>query len=240
MKGNKMSLKIKALGLGLLAAMAVSAIAVMSASATTPANSHFTAEPTEHHVIIKGAETAGPPHTLLFQKTNASGEPDGAAIKCTQATYHGTLSGLAATTTQSVSVRPHYTECSTGGVAPHDITIDVPAGCGTEVFQFTSGNPSTIHVNCAITITHPSTSGGFCRIVVPVQTTINSAPNTYTTVTEATKHALTLDIDVRNITGHFEEGLCVFLGTTHKFDMTGSVTVWGENTNGGRVGITHT
>jgi hypothetical protein len=228
-----MSHKLKLLGMGVLAVMAVGAFSVVNASAVTPANSHFTSEATEHHLIVKGSETFPGSHNLSFQRTVggvASGEP----IKCTHASYHGTLSGLSATTTQSVGVTPVYKECSTGGVAPHTATVHVPAACGTEAFQFTSGSPGTIHVKCAITITHPNACN---RIVIPAQTVSGA---TYGTVVESNKHAFTVTIDAQNITGHFEEGPCIFLGTNQTFHMKGSVTVWAENTVGGRVGITHT
>jgi len=231
-EGNeKMSMKLKVLGLGLLAVLATSALAVVNASAEE--SGHFVSEATEHHLIIKGAENQSN-HTLLFQRT-VNGEFSGSPIKCTKATYHGTLTGADATTTDAVAVRPHYTECSTGGVAPHDVEIDVPVGCGTNVYVFTpnvSTKKATVHVECEITITHPN-----CTIKVPKQTLSGA---TYDTVEESGKHALTVTVTVPGITGHFEGGLCVFLGTTQTFDMNGAVTVWGENTDGDRVGITHT
>jgi hypothetical protein len=227
-KGNPMSLKLKALGLGLVAAMAMGAFAVVNASAFT--GGHFTSQATEHHLIVKGEETFPGNHNLTFQRTvdgAASGEP----IKCTRAVYHGTLSGTDATTTQSVSVTPKYEECSTGGVAPHNVTVHHLSSCGTNIYQFTSGNPGTIHVRCPVTVTHPN-----CTIRMPEQTVSGA---TYNTTVESNKHALTVNIEVPAITGHFESGFCVFLGTTQNFHMKGSVTVWAENTAGGRVGITH-
>jgi hypothetical protein len=102
------------------------------------------------------------------------------------------------------------------------------------VFEFTSGNPGTVHVKCLITITHPN-----CEITVPVQTP-HSGGVTYNTVTEGGKHALTLSVNVGGITGQFHGGLCIFLGTNHTFNMTGSATVWGEDKDNLRVNVTHT
>ena len=223
-----MSLKLKVLGLGLLAVMATSAVMVMNASANTPANSHFTAEPVgEDHVIIKGSDSFGTAHQLVFTP-----DTGGAGISCTDATYHGTVSGLAATTTQAILVRPHYTQCATTSGTWGEVNVDVPTSCGTSVYEFTSGNPGTIHVRCEITITHPN-----CTIRVTPQTA-NGA--TYETITESNKHAITVKINAPGIVSHYEGGICIFLGTNHTATMAGTSTVWGENTIGGRVGITAT
>jgi len=234
-KGNNMSIKLKVLGLGLLAMLATSAFAVVNASALS--NGHFTAEPPTDHVIVKGTETVGTPHRLHFNEVkNEVGHPTtGLSITCTHASYHGTLEGAAATTTTAVRVRPHYTECSTNGEPPHNVEVVVDpsnTGCGTNVFEFTSGGNGTVHVNCHILIKHPN-----CGITIDKQTLSGI---TYDTVVEQNKHALTMTVDVKTIVGTYHSGLCVFLGTTHYFEMTGSVTVFGEDTAGNRVGITHT
>jgi len=218
-----MSLKLKFLALGVLAIVATSAFTVMNASAEDQPESHFTSE--VDHVIVKGTDAFGSDHALQFH-----GE-SGDAITCTHATYHGTVDELD-TTTQAIQVRPHYTNCATSSGAWGSVTVHVPAGCGTNVYEFTSGNPGTIHVNCQITITHPN-----CTIRVPVQT-VNGA--TYTQVTEENKHAITLDIHATNITSQYEGGICIFLGTSHSSTMTGNATVWGEDTAGERVHVTAT
>lgn len=240
-----MSLKLKVLGLGLLAVMATSAFAV-SSSATT--GGHFVSD--SHFLTLTGTETYNPkdpsstPHNLSFFRVDASGQTvAGSPIKCTHVAYHGeTLEGSAATTTTKVRVRPDYTgsnNCSTGAVAePHDVTVHVPTSCETNVFEFTSGNTGTVSVNCDITITHPN-----CTIKIP-----NIAENkhlhgiTYDTDTDAIskKHIITVTADVTKIRGYFEGGLCVFLGTSHTFEMVGSATVSGENAIGEPVNITHT
>lgn len=238
-----MSIKLKVLGLGLLAVMATSAFAVVNASATS--NGHFTAEPTEDHITIRGVETVNTLHRLKFYEIKDEvGHPTSNPnnwIECTHASYHGTLEGAAATTTTSVKVRPHYTQCRTAAEAngTHDVEIHVPSTCGTNVFEFTSGGTGTVHLNCTITITHPN-----CDIRVTSGALTASNRNmpgvTYTTTVENSKHALTMNVNVKTIHGEFHNGLCVFLGTDHLFEMVGSVTVWGENTDGSRAGITHT
>ncbi|HYP55460.1 MAG TPA: hypothetical protein VEQ41_04065 [Solirubrobacterales bacterium] len=216
-----MSMKLRVLGLGILAVMATSAFAVMNASANTPANSHFVADPPNHNTLnVEGTETFPGPHNLSFFRTDANTQTIGGSlpIKCTHAVYKGQLTGAATTTTQALRVRPEYKECSTGGEGPHNIPVHVPATCGNNVYEFTSGNPGTIHVNCPITITHPN-----CHITVPAQTVSGA---TYTNVVGASgKHEITVHINVQHITGHFEGGICVFLGTSHRFEMVGSATV---------------
>ena len=227
-----MSIKLKALGLGLLAVMAMGAFAAVNASALS--NGHFVAEPPTDHLIIAGTETVGTPHRLHFNEIeNKVGHPTtGNSITCTHASYHGTLEGAAATTTSAVRVRPEYKECSTNGEPPHNVIVDVPPACGTNVFEFTPGGNGTVHVNCTITITHPN-----CEITVDPQTTSGV---TYTTTFENNKHKLTLHINAKTIVGTYHGGICIFLGTTHYFEMTGSVTVAGQDTEGKTVPITHT
>jgi len=219
---------LKALGLGLLAAMAVAATGGGSATANT--SGHFVSEAKEHYLVVKGI-SSGAIHSVNFQRT-VNGEPSGEPIRCTSVTYHGTLAGSAATTSQEISLWPRYEGCSTSGIAPHNIAIDIPTGCQTNVLKFTSGVPGTVHVECEITFTHPN-----CTTRIPKQTLSGA---TYTTVTESEINALTIDLSFASTTIHYEGGVCVFLGTTQTFDLAGSLTLWGEDTEGNRVGITHT
>lgn len=223
-----MSLKLKALGSGLLM-VAVSAFVTMGASATV--NGHFTSEATEDHVLVKGASSFGTSHQITFQKEGSEG-----VVGCTNVKYHGTASGFAATTTQEISVRPTYEGCGTAGGPWGSIIIHIPAECGTNVFKFTSrtaGGHGTAHVECQITITHPN-----CDITVPKQTP--SGGVIYTTTVENNKHAITAGLTFTGVTTHYESGICIFLGTTHAHVMSGSATLWGESKTGARVGITAT
>lgn len=226
-----MSLKFKILGLGLLAVMATSAFAAVNASALT--TGHFTAEPAvgDHHVIVKGTDAYKTAHQLVFKEVGAA-----EGISCTDSEYHGTLSGAAATTTQAIQVRPTYKNCATESGAWGSVAVHVPAACGTNVFEFTSRSAghATVHVRCAIQVTHPN-----CTINIPAQTP-HSGGVTYTTTTEINKHAITLNSTVGGITANYEGGICIFLGTSHTYEMTGSATVWGEDTATNRVGITAT
>lgn len=235
-----MSMKLRVLSLGLLAVLATSAFAVVNASAEQ--SGHFTAE--KDHVIITGTESNPGNHNLKFQRTTPQGEATGLPIECTHVKYHGTaqlpkVGEPNELTTQSITVTPTYEKCATQGGEWGEVTVHHPATpeCETKVFKFTSSISSkkaTVHVECAITVTHPN-----CTIKIPKQTLSGV---TYTTATDAAsgKHELTVDVTVRSITGHFEGGICIFLGTTHTFDMDGSVTVWGEDTEGKRQHITAT
>jgi len=228
-----MSLKLKILGMGLLAVLATSAFAAINASAIV--NGHFTAEPKEDHLIITGAETNPGKHFLVFHETKNATEY-GSTIECTHVKYHGTLSGALATTTQSVEVRPEYIECATNGGVWGEVKVDVPTECGTNVFKLTSRTPpnhGTVHVECVIKITHPN-----CEITIPKQTPTGGI--VYDTDPETTPHAITATVTATGIVGQFHGGICVFLGTTHTFDMTGSTTFWGEDTAGNKVPITAT
>lgn len=221
-----MNLPRKVVGLSIAAIMAMSALVAMSASATTPANSHFTSEAAEHHLILKGTDAYGTAHQIVFFP-----DAGGSGIACTHTHYHGTLSGLAATTTQTIQLRPTYTGCGTETGTWGEIVTHVPTTCGTNVLEFTSGTPGTLHINCEMTKTHPN-----CTIKVPKQTVSGAH---YTTETRLSKHSLTIDINT-SMTTHYESGICVFLGTTHTHTMQGSFTLWGEKTDGTPVGITHT
>src|SRR6187549_331670 len=216
-----MTLKLKMLGLGLLALLATSAFAAVNASAIV--NGHFVAEPPTHHLIVKGTESI-PGHFLQFHETKTPTEY-GSTIECTHVKYHGTLTGLAATTTQSVEVRPEYINCATNGGVWGEVKVDVPAECGTNVFKLTSRTPpnhGTVHVECVIKITHPN-----CEMTVPKQTAGGGI--VYDTHPNVVPHAITATVTATGITTQYHGGICVFLGTTHTFDMTGNSTFWGED-----------
>jgi hypothetical protein len=219
-----MSMKLKVLGLGLLAVMATSAFAVMSASANT--TGHFTSD--KAHTILHGTESRPGNHNLSFQRVNAAGEAQGKPIQCTNVAYHGTTS---VATTTAVQLTPVYSNCGTEG-EPHNVFVHHPSSCGTNVFEFTSGGNGTVHVRCKISVTHPN-----CGIGIPTQTLSGV---TYNTDFQNGVHAITAGVAVKGITGHFHSGVCVFLGTSHIFNMTGSVTLEGKDTEGNPVGITAT
>lgn len=233
-----MSLKLKILGLGLLAVMATSAFTVMNASAK--ATGHFFNDAAGGHAEIKGSEVFhSPSHSLKFQATTSAGEPSGEPIICTTADYVGTVSEA---TTQSLTVTPTYHGCQTTGAA-HD-TVKVTMNDCNYVFSSNANATidATVTVKCpvgkAIEIHHPS-----CTMTVAHQTLGGAAGNgvAYTTTMKNTKHALTVDVTVKNIQAQYHGGICIFLGTSnHIFDMTGGVEIEGLNTNKEAVNITAT
>lgn len=218
-----MSHKLKALGLGLLAAMAISAFAVMSAAAED--GGHFTSEVDE--VVVTGTENAT--HFTTFAVTGLTG------IVCTKASYSG-LVNETDTTAEGVTVTPKYEECHTEDEAQTPTPVHTN-GCD---YLFTvsknSQKHNTVHLKCPgvkkfIDITHPS-----CTLTIPEQT-INGV--VYKTTFENGKHAITLE-STASVTTHFESGICVLLGTKQTGTLSGAVTVTGKSTAGAAVGITAT
>ena len=233
-----MSLKLKALGLGLLAAMAVSAIAVVNASAT--AGGHFVSTGNTHAHIL-GFAGPGSPHNLHLVNHGLAGE-----IGCKTQSYTATTT---TETTTSITVTPSYAECETTVNGPA-VTVTMN-GC---TYTFTvapittpenHSNPptstnqveQTAHLLCppekTIEIHHPN-----CTIEVHAQT-INGGL-TYTTVTTAQGiHEVTMDVNVVFV--QTRHGLCQFIApTTGNGTLKGSVTVKGFNTEGKQIPVTAT
>lgn len=229
-------MKLKILGMALLALAATSAFAVTNASGTVAG--HFTHEGPTNNARIVAHEAATTPHQLtFFHLKPGTHETDGNPIHCEKSTYEGTVTTKTVTT---ITMTPTYTNCTTNDEDGTKVTVDVN-GCS---YTFSSHGPNThgtVTIDCPvgkqIEITHP-----LCTITIPAQThaTTLTGGITYDTVVENNKHALTATVTVNTITGHYHAGLCVFLGTAQKFQMVGSVTVTGEDHAGNRIPITHT
>jgi hypothetical protein len=216
-----MSLKLKALGLGVLTMLACSAFAAMNAGANSPG--HFVSE--NHHTIIKGLESGD--HRLHLTGDFGDGQ-----IGCNKAEYHATSTG---TTVESITVTPTYSECLTTGGTPGSVTV-THNGCNY-TFTMTTGAPSPVHLSCptgkAIEIHHPN-----CTITVAGPQTVNNAVE-YTTDMRNGKHSITMHVAAK-FNSQYHGGICIFLGTSHTGELNGSSTVWGEDTLGNPVGITAT
>ena len=228
-KGIIMSMKLKILGLGLLAVMATSAFAVMNAGATT--GGHFVSSVS--HTIIKGTET--PVIGVHVQEFAEEGSTSAeAGIYCTESSYEGTAN--AATVTE-LTITPNWDKCHTT-TKTENFTV-TENGCD---FNFTvrpEGHTkhNTVHLLCpvgkAIEIHHPN-----CTITVPAQTVEGVV---YTRQpASGNPDWITLDSTVKGIESQYHGGICIFLGTSHKSVMVGSVTVEGFNTAGEKVSITAT
>jgi len=236
-----MSIKLRALGLGLLALLAMGAFAAVNATAEE--GGHFTSDSPTGNTWITGTEQRGAGGT----------EPDVTrlgivglkGIHCKHASYVATASG---STVTSLTVAPTYKECTTEPEGLKNVVVDVN-GC---TYTFTIGKKisnvhNTVHILCpvgvkGIVITHPE-----CEIVIPPQTVTGIA---YNTITENNKHAITVEPTIGiggtpTLTTHFEKGVCVLLGTSHAGEFTGGVKVTGfedkaDKTEGPQVNITAT
>lgn len=208
-----MSIKLKALGLGLLAMMAMSAFAAMNAGATT--SGHFITE--SNPTFVTGIHKQGTEHELHF--ISEAGDE----IGCDHSTYSGKHEGTKTTT--SLTITPNWTDCYT---TPDGTKFDVDEnGCDLE---FTSRanpatNDATVKINCPskrIEITHPN-----CNITVGTQEVGGAAGNgvTYTNKNDG-KPWITMNVDV-TFAVEYHGGICIFLGTNHHARMEGDVTVTG-------------
>jgi hypothetical protein len=207
-----MSLKLKALGLGLLAVLSVSAFAVMNASANNKGHVVTTGLA---HATIEGTETGT--HTTEFTLHGLEG-----GIVCDEIKYEGTT---VAETSNDITITPIYNKCHTTGSATN-IPVHVN-GCSytfTVAEKTTDSTEQTVDLICpvgkAIEITHPN-----CTITVGAQTITTGV--TYTTLFENGHHTITLDLTKPGITvvSQFHAGICIFTGTAHHGTLHGSVTV---------------
>jgi hypothetical protein len=203
--------KLKALGLGITALLAASAVVVTTSSAET--GGHFVSVLSGTTSIV-GEE--GGTHALHFV---SEGGEAGQRIGCDKDTYTGTLSGG---TASEIKITPDWSICYTTGSPETKFEID-ERGC---YFLFrvakNAGGHNTAQVACpqgvfGILFTHPN-----CGVVIPPQTV-----NGVSYKNEGTPHEVTLTSTLKGITAHYHSGICVFLGTVHKWEMNGSVTLKG-------------
>jgi hypothetical protein len=213
-----MSSRLKALGLALLATMAVSAFAV---NASAEVSGHFVVDGT--HATVVASE--GGAHRIKFSAGGLTG-----AIECLENSYSGVIG---AQTVAGFTITPTFKTCRTEGSATHNVTITTN-GC-RYTFKATEKTHATFMFLCdgkALEIHHPS-----CTIKIPEQTVSGVS---YTTVLENGKHALTADFTVENIAVQYEAGVCTFLGTNNKGAMKGSLTLRATDTANNPVNLTVT
>jgi len=209
-----MSLKLKVLGLSLLAFVAMSAVAVINASART--NGHFTSDSPTGKTTILGAEVPGTPHQTEFTVHGLEG-----GVVCDDVAYHGTMSS---NTSTHITIVPFYKKCHTTGSAADTTVIDVN-GCS---YTFTPGDNGTVHVDCptgkSIEITHPN-----CTIKIKPQT---AQGVTYLTDLQNGRHIITPVFHKVQFSSEYEAGICIFTGTNHTATLHGSATIRGfDDTN---------
>jgi hypothetical protein len=175
-----MRLNLKALGLALVAALAMSAVA---ASAAQAANGKFRAQ-NNVEAVAKGAQEVGEGIDNYFEATA------GEKVTCTTATYQATLKEADTTLT----VTPHYAGCSKGGTGV-SVTLN-----GCHYLFHTSGTtvdgdtPGTADVVCPsgkeIVIAGPF---GICKDHIVPQTGLTGV-----TFTNVANGDVTVDVDITN------------------------------------------
>jgi hypothetical protein len=217
-----MSIKLKALGLGLLTTMALAGFMAMNATAET--GGHFTSETT--HTTITGLdEISG--GQVEFKVSGLTG------IVCDNASYSGTAN---ATTVESLTLTPSYGACHTTGGLPGATVIDLNGCAYTLTIGKKSTTDNTVDLSCVgiyMTITHEG-----CEIRIPAKNNLKGVA--YETAERAGKHAIIANLTVTGLEANFEAGFCILLGTSHTAELHGSVAVRGFNTEGKAVGITAT
>lgn len=230
-RNTKMNRKLKAISLGMLAALAVSAFVVYSASAETggkfDAAAGTTIEGTESRI---GAGTGTHVTELSALGNN---------VRCTHASYHGTAAVLNPT---SITITPTYSECYLNTHTAENATAITMNGCD---YVFTVGKEpalkdQTIDLVCpagAKAEVHARSGGSeICTETFGPQTVKGAV---YTADTFKTKKSITLDLTVTGIVLE-KHGACALLppfGTNGTGELKGSVTVNGTNAAGEAVDI---
>jgi predicted extracellular nuclease len=207
-----------AFGLALLAALAVSAMSVVGASAKV--SGHFTSDSGGLTVLdIKEVTDA---HDVTLSAI-------GTTVTCHTAKYTASIN---VATTQQLSVAPEYTNCTTGSGGSASVTMN---GC-TYQFNSASTGHGTAGIVCPTKKAEVHTSAG--TLSFGTQTADEGL--VYTTVTHNAKHALTVDITAKGI-DYTCHGACQIFGTSGtSATMSGEVTVTGTNSGGSSVNITAT
>lgn len=226
-----MTRTLKVLGLGLFAALAMSAFAVLGASANEANHTggHFGQDSGGTATLHGHGGNAGNPHSVHLKAF-------GSTVTCTE-TYTGTQTTATAT---SVTITPHYTLCKSG---EENASVNMN-GC-TYTFTVRQTNTATkhspVHLKCTGTNKAVVTAPG-CTITFGEQL-ITSAV-VYTRITVNGKHAVTADITATGIK-YEKHGLCEFLspfgtGPHTGAELVGSATLEGKNAAGNPINITAT
>lgn len=220
-------MKLKALGLAVLAALAVSAVAVMNASAT--AGGHFISDAEGGQTTIHGEDSA----TDQTQFTGTS------TIECDTATYHGNTDEATET---EIDITPTYSECSSSVGGGAEVTMN---GC---TYKFTvrsepDKNHNTVHLECPSATQGPEihVSNGCTITIEPNQTP--SGGIVYKTGETEGKHDITAEVTASNIAAIYHGGLLkcgTGNGNTLTSTMHGTATMWGTDSFGNKVNVTAT
>jgi hypothetical protein len=207
---------LRALGLTIVAALAISAVGASTASAAP--QFHFETE----HTIITGMQITG--NELTF---------DSGKVKCGVAKFGGTS---AVFTTTTMTLTPTFENCKIKkGEAEAEATI-THNGCA---FVFHLGT-NTEHLTGTMGIECPDfpieIDAPECTITVPEQGNLGTV--TYKNEGEETTRSVIFDMNLSGI--HYVEhgaGCENETETTNNGSYTGQITVTGENTLGAHRGI---
>jgi hypothetical protein len=219
-----LSLKLKTLGLGILAITATAGL--LGANAAATGGGHFVFDTA--HTTVEGTQAL---FSEEFEFTNHGLE---GGVICTGGYFEETNTS---STESELLMPPQYEFCHTTGS-----TTNIPIhenGCVyrlTVAAGTTDQKEQTFHLTCqtgkAIVITHPN-----CTISIPPQSV--KTGTTYTRKEKFLRHLITVDTHAE-MTMHYEAGICIFLGTNHTGTLNGSTEIAAYNTNGELVGITAT
>jgi hypothetical protein len=236
-----MSFKLKALGLALLASLAVGAVSVISATANPgEKQGHFTSDAAGPWTHITGVQEGSPQENGYIDHVGGF-----TTITCTAINYTASVSTSTAT---EITVTPDYTGCETEGGSGF-VHFDMN-GCALllTIFEKPETKDQTMHLECPagkeMTLTNTGPFGVKCTIHIPPQTPTTGGV-VYTTTTSANKkHTLTLDITAIGITStRTEEGFggCLFKpGHGNNNTFIGKAAVEGVDTAKNVVNITAT
>lgn len=210
-----MTRSIKALGLGLLAALALSAAAAPAASANPFFHSEFAG------IFLTGGQTGAVANTL----TTDLGE-----MKCNVARFDGTQGPM---TTTTMTLKPTYEECKVG-MSNATVTLN---GCAYTFHLEEQTEP----IEARMGIECPDgeeieVETAECTITIPAQEPRKEV--TFTNEGEGTTRAVVADLNVSGI--HYEEHGAGCVGateTTENGTYTGVITVKGEDSEEHHVGI---
>jgi hypothetical protein len=206
-KETKMTRNLKALGLALIAALALSAVAASGASAEYK----FTSGAGTTNTIVTGEQTTT--HEFVT---------GGQGFKCTVAKFEGTQ---ATATTTTATITPTYENCTYGATRPIDITMN---GC---TYLFTGATNAEkhgiVHIKCPAGkvieahITEPAGTNK-CTLTIAEQTATGGV--TYTNNLKPVPDDVTIHTTMTwKLTAHGEGLLCntikaagsvVYKGTT--------------------------
>lgn len=207
---------IKVLGLGLIAALAMSAAAAPAASANPFFHSEFAG------IFLTGGQTGAVANVL----TTDLGE-----MKCQVVQFGGSQGAM---TTTTMTLKPKYEECKVG-MSNATVTLN---GCAYTFHLEEQAEPveARMGIECPFAGGKIEIHVGECTITVPAQEPRKTV--TFTNEGEGKTRSVVADLNVSGI--HYVEhgaGCASQTQTTENGTYTGVITVTGEDSEQHHVGI---